>query len=85
LAKELSGKIRWISTKIKDIDNASISCSSLSEVFKARAKNDNKFVAMKRVLMENEKEGVSEIHPEKLFRHFMKLFLLFSVSNHSAP
>jgi hypothetical protein len=29
-------------------------------VFKARAKNDNKFVAMKRVLMENEKEGVSE-------------------------
>lgn len=37
-----------------------ISCR-LSEVFKARAKNDNKFVAMKRVLMENEKEGVSLI------------------------
>lgn len=33
--------------------------SLFSEVFKARAKNDNKFVAMKRVLMENEKEGVS--------------------------
>lgn len=34
----------------------------VSEVFKARAKNDNKFVAMKRVLMENEKEGVSELN-----------------------
>lgn len=35
------------------------------EVFKAREKNSttNKFVAMKKVLMENEKEGVSS-HPE---------------------
>jgi uncharacterized protein (DUF1919 family) len=32
--------------------------STSSEVFKARSKSDNKFVAMKRVLMENEKEGV---------------------------
>lgn len=33
--------------------------TKIREVFKARAKNDNKFVALKRVLMENEKEGVS--------------------------
>lgn len=35
---------------------------TFGEVFKARHKNSNKkFVALKRVLMENEKEGVSSI------------------------
>lgn len=39
------------------------SCFYSREVFKAREKNSttNKFVAMKKVLMENEKEGVSSI------------------------
>lgn len=35
-----------------------------SEVFKAREKKSNKkFVAMKKVLMDNEKEGVSIVFP----------------------
>lgn len=56
--KERSGRFQLdVGNAQKFIFSKSISCSS--EVFKARAKNDNKFVAMKRVLMENEKEGVS--------------------------
>jgi len=55
LVRELSGK-NWL-----DLVYAKVLYflfSGFREVFKARAKNDNKFVAMKRVLMENEKEGV---------------------------
>lgn len=46
---------------------AKIGQGTFGEVFKAREKNTNKkFVAMKKVLMDNEKEGVS-IPDLKLF------------------
>lgn len=41
--------------------------SNFSEVFKARDKTSSKFVAMKKVLMDNEKEGVSWIRRYTLF------------------
>jgi hypothetical protein len=49
------------------------------EVFKAREKkNAKKFVALKKVLMENEKEGVSFV---PLLASFWIFIVLFSVSN----
>ncbi|CRL08536.1 CLUMA_CG021274, isoform A [Clunio marinus] len=53
---------------------AKIGQGTFGEVFKARAKNDTKFVAMKRVLMENEKEGfpitaLREIRILQLLKH----------------
>ncbi|CAO1298665.1 unnamed protein product [Diamesa tonsa] len=53
---------------------AKIGQGTFGEVFKARNRNDNKFVAMKRVLMENEKEGfpitaLREIRILQLLKH----------------
>ena len=84
LARELSGKISLDLWKaFQRFFIASILISPFSEVFKARAKNDNKFVAMKRVLMENEKEGARKLL--NIFHTFPNLSKSSLVSDYSTP
>lgn len=55
-----------------------------SEVFKAREKKSNKkFVAMKKVLMDNEKEGVSTVTlPTCIPKFYLIVFTCFSAVSH---
>lgn len=55
-----------------------------SEVFKAREKKSNKkFVAMKKVLMDNEKEGVSTVTlPTYIIKFYLNIFTCFSAVSH---
>lgn len=69
--KEHSGKILTYCDEVKRNYQLTRHIFTYSEVFKARDKNNNKFVAMKRVLMENEKEGVSSEIPWMFHEHWL--------------
>lgn len=69
-------------TKQLNVTEFFLFCSR--EVFKARDKsNPNKYVAMKKVLMENEKEGVSKCTMNMPKLQNIKLSSPVPVSNHS--
>lgn len=72
------------STKYEKV--AKIGQGTFGEVFKAREKRSNKkFVAMKKVLMDNEKEGVSILQFLIIWRaNFSWFFCLFTVPDHGA-
>jgi cyclin-dependent kinase 9 len=60
---------------------AKIGQGTFGEVFKARHKKNKKIVALKKVLMENEKEGVSYV----LVRNILKYIILTSFLFDSVP
>lgn len=82
LVKALSGMFRFATRAVIIIGNFTGEMNAVfwffSEVFKARCKRTGRIVALKKILMENEKEGVSFILTALLFA--LKSFLIFCIA-----